>query len=206
MIQLLYGFDERPLRQLGDLVVAVVSGSDKLRVCVEQVLRYRTCCVLACFYDGIILQEYYPRCRRCLKKTKGLYIANVYKCNMIVSNTSTLILLAKVDSLSILLDNIKKISIPKIVYEEIANKKDSFEFLTIKKEIEKNRIVLIDVGKKNYSSILAQFKLDEGEAAAYALFKKIKGNAILTDDGELIKLCKIENAPFIAAIDRKSVV
>ena len=56
---------------------------------------------------------------------------------MIVSNTSTLILLAKVDSLSILLDNIKKISIPKIVYEEIANKKDSFEFLTIKKEIEK---------------------------------------------------------------------
>ena len=76
----------------------------------------------------------------------------------------------------------------------------SFEFLTIKKEIEKNRIVLIDVGKKNYSSILAQFKLDEGEAAAYALFKKIKGNAILTDDGELIKLCKIENAPFITAM------
>ena len=134
------------------------------------------------------------------EKTKDLYIANVYKCNMIVSNTSTLILLAKVDSLSILLDNIKKISIPKIVYEEIANKKDSFEFLTIKKEIGKNRIVLIDVGKKSYSSILAQFKLDEGEAAAYALFKTAKGKAILTDDRELIKLCKIENVPFITAM------
>ncbi|MBI3034692.1 hypothetical protein HYY71_00060 [Candidatus Woesearchaeota archaeon] len=134
------------------------------------------------------------------EKTKSLYIANVYKCNMIVSNTSTLILLAKVDSLSILLDSIKKISIPKIVYKEIANKKDSFEFLTIKKEIEKNRIILIDAGKKSYSSILAQFKLDEGEAAAYALFKKIKGKAILTDDKELIKLCKIEDVPFISAM------
>ena len=119
---------------------------------------------------------------------------------MIVSNASTLILLAKVDSLSILLDSTKKILIPEIVYEEIANKKDSFEFLTIKKEIEKNRIVLIDVSKKSYSSILAQFKLDEGEAAAYALFKKIKGKAILTDDGELIKLCKIENVPFTNAM------
>ena len=119
---------------------------------------------------------------------------------MIVSNASTLILLAKVDSLSILLDNIKKISIPKIVYGEISDKKDSFEFLTIKKEIVKNRIILIDVGKKSYSSILAQFKLDEGEAAAYALFKKIRGKAILTDDGELIKLCKIESIPFINAM------
>ena len=119
---------------------------------------------------------------------------------MIISNASTLILLAKVNSLSVLLDDIKKISIPRIVYNEIVDKKDSFEVLSIKKEIEKKRIVSVDTDKKIYSSVLNQFKLDEGEAAAYALLKKIKGKAILTDDGELIKLCKIENVPFICAM------
>ena len=119
---------------------------------------------------------------------------------MIVSNASTLILLAKVNSLSVLLDDIKKIMIPKIVYEEIINKKDSFEVLLIKKEVEKKRIVLADVDKKGYLCMLEQFKLDEGEAAAYALLEKIKGKAILTDDRELIKLCKIENVPFITAM------
>ena len=59
---------------------------------------------------------------------------------------------------------------------------------------------MVDVEKKSYSSVLNQFKLDEGEAAAYALSRKIKGKAILTDDRELIKLCKIENIPFINAM------
>ena len=119
---------------------------------------------------------------------------------MIVSNASTLILLAKVRLLSVLLDDIKKITIPEIVYEEIINKKDSFEILLIKKEIDKKRMILADVDKKNYATMLEQFKLDQGEAAAYALLKNIKGKAVLTDDGELIKLCKIENVPFITAM------
>ena len=116
-----------------------------------------------------------------------------------ISNTSTLILLAKVQSLSVLLNDVKKIAIPKIVYKEL-DSKDSFEVLLIKKEIEKKRISLFDVNKESYSIVLKQFKLDEGEAAAYALFKKNKGKAILTDDKELIKLCKIENIPFICAM------
>ena len=119
---------------------------------------------------------------------------------MIVSNASTLILLAKVNSLSALLDDIKKLAIPKIVYSEIAAKKDSFESLLVNKEIEKKRIVLVDAEREKYSKILQQFKLDEGEAAAYALFLEIKGKAILTDDRELIKLCKIENVPFVTAM------
>ena len=119
---------------------------------------------------------------------------------MIVSNASTLILLAKVNSLSALLDDIGKITIPEIVYEEITRKKDSFEILLIKKEIDKKRIILAGVDKKNYAPMLEQFKLDQGEAAAYALLKNIKGKAVLTDDGELIKLCKIENVPFITAM------
>ena len=118
---------------------------------------------------------------------------------MHVSNTSTLILLGKIDILTLLLDEIKKIAIPKIVYKEIKNK-DSFEILLIEKEIKRNRIILVDVDKKDYEFALKQFKLDEGEAAAYALYNKIKGKAILTDDGELIKLCRIGDVPFITAL------
>ena len=48
--------------------------------------------------------------------------------------------------------------------------------------------------------IMSQFRLDVGEAAAYAAFNNKKHKAILTDDGELIKLCKLENVPFICAM------
>ena len=41
-------------------------------------------------------------------------------------------------------------------------------------------------------------RLDEGEAATYALFNDKRHKAILTDDGELIKLCKLEKVPFDA--------
>jgi len=44
---------------------------------------------------------------------------------MIVSNASALILLSKVNSLSGLLNDINNITIPKIVFNEIVNKKDS---------------------------------------------------------------------------------
>ncbi len=119
---------------------------------------------------------------------------------MLISNASTLILLAKADSLNIFLDYVKKIGIPRVVYGEIVYKENSFEVLSIKKELEKARITIFNVDKRNYADILRQFKLDEGEAATYALYKKISGKAILTDDRELIKLCRIENIPFICAM------
>jgi len=118
---------------------------------------------------------------------------------MNISNTSTIILLAKVNALNLLLDDLKNITIPSVVYEEIKNK-DSFEILSINNEIKKRRIEIRVVDKKCYENVLKQFKLDEGEAAAYALYKTQKGKILLTDDGELIKLCKIENIPFIVAM------
>jgi predicted nucleic acid-binding protein len=109
-------------------------------------------------------------------------------------------LLTKSFILSKFLDKVKKLIIPKIVYQELIDKKETFDALLIKKEIRKNRIVIKDVDKRLYINILKHFKLDEGEAATYALFKHKKGKAILTDDRELIKLCKIEGIPFICAM------
>ena len=118
---------------------------------------------------------------------------------MLISNSSTIILTAKITLLPKFLDAVKSVTITSVVYEEIL-KKDSFENLTIKKEIENGRIKIKKVDENFYSNIIKSFKLDEGEASTFALYDKRKYGAILTDDRELIKLCKINNIKFISAM------
>lgn len=118
---------------------------------------------------------------------------------MLVSNSSTIILIAKITLLPKFLDTIKNVAITDIIYEEIT-KKDSFENLIIKKEIENGRIKVNPIKERFYLDILKQFKLDEGEASTFALYDNKKYEGILTDDRELIKLCKINSIPFISAM------
>lgn len=118
---------------------------------------------------------------------------------MLVSNSSTIILVAKITLLQKFLDEVKNVSITNVIYEEVL-KKDSFENLIIKKEIEKDRIKIVRIEESHYSNILKQFKLDEGEASTFALYSNKKYKAVLTDDKELIKVCKINNIPFISAM------
>ena len=118
---------------------------------------------------------------------------------MLVSNSSTIILISKITLLQKFLDEVKSVSITNVIYEEVL-KKDSFENLIIKKEVEKGRIKIVRIEEKRYSHIIKQFKLDEGEASAFALYNNGKYKAVLTDDKELIKICKINNVPFISAM------
>ncbi len=118
---------------------------------------------------------------------------------MLVSNSSTLILMAKATLLSKFLDLVGDIAITNVIHGEVL-KKDSFENLIIKKEIGNGRIKVKSVTEKFYLNVLKQFKLDEGEASAFALCTKGKGKAVLTDDKELIKLCRIEGVKFISAM------
>lgn len=118
---------------------------------------------------------------------------------MIISDTSPLILLAKIDMLNILLDEIKSISITDIIYDELMFKK-SFEVSVIFNEIKNNRILIHKIDKKLLNEILQEFKLDDGEASAYLLYKKNDGKLIFADDRELIKLCKIEQIPFVCTL------
>ena len=118
---------------------------------------------------------------------------------MFVSNSSTIILLAKATLLSKFLDSVKSVATTSIIQDEIL-KKDSFENLLIKKEVERGRIKVETIEEKNYSDIRKQFRLDEGEASTYALYINGKYKAILTDDKELIKLCRIESIAFISAM------
>ena len=140
------------------------------------------------------------RSKEIILKTERFINTNVYNCNMLVSNTSTLILLAKITVLEKTLETFGEVVIPKKVFEEIVEKRELFDSQLILKQIENKKIIIKEIKTKDITQILSQFRLDEGEAAAYAIYTKGKYKALLTDDKELIKLCRIENIPFITAM------
>ena len=119
---------------------------------------------------------------------------------MLASNTSTLVLLAKIGCLEAFIDISPTIEIPAQVKMEALFDEDSYYARLIEKLISGQKIKVVNVGKDKIANILNEFGMDEGEAATYAIFDAKKHKAILTDDGELIKLCKLEKIPFICAM------
>ncbi len=119
---------------------------------------------------------------------------------MLVSNTSTLVLLAKVDCLAAFIEISPVIEIPIQVKQEALFEKDSYYAKLIQKIIQDKKIRILPVNKARITKIMSQFHFDEGEAAAYALYNSKRHKAMLTDDGELIKLCKLEKISFICAM------
>lgn len=118
---------------------------------------------------------------------------------MLVSNSSTLILLAKISLLRKFLENSPDIFVPEEVRNEMLNS-NSLDAKIIEKEITEKNILVEKADRKTVQNIMKDFRLDEGEAAAFSLYKKEKHKLIITDDGELIKLCKIQNIKFSCAI------
>jgi|SRR3989338_992663 len=119
---------------------------------------------------------------------------------MLVSNTSTLVLLAKIGCLLDFIQIAPPIEIPEHVRKEALFDEGSYYARLIQKLINDKKIKVVPIKTAKIPIALSQFRLDEGEAAAYALFSPKKHSAILTDDGELIKLCKLEQIPFICAM------
>ena len=119
---------------------------------------------------------------------------------MLVSNTSTLVLLAKIGCLETFMGIAPKIEIPTQVKKEALFKEGSYDARLIDKLIKEKRIGVLRAESKKLMPVLAEFRLDLGEAAAYAIFDPKKHDALLTDDGELIKLCRLRGIPFINAL------
>lgn len=119
---------------------------------------------------------------------------------MFVSNTSSLALLAKVSCLEAFIEIAPVIEIPVQVKKEILFEKDSYYAKLIERLIGNKRIRVVPVKDAKMHNIMLEFRLDEGEAAAYSMFNIKKHKVILTDDKELIKLCKLEKVPFINAM------
>ncbi len=119
---------------------------------------------------------------------------------MIVFDSSTLILLAKVELLDTFLRDYKeKIIIPKAVEEE-STIKETFDGLLIKKRIEEKRIEVRNVDKEKVEDIKKDFRLGKGEAEAIILAEQENG-LLATDDRNAILACKIKNIQFTTAID-----
>lgn len=118
----------------------------------------------------------------------------------IVSNASTLILLAKTDLLRLWLGQIKTLVIPPEVQEETTAHQEGYDARLIAQCINEKKIIVEEAPKEKIRSALREFHLGIGEAAAYALFNREKYQAIMTDDGELIKLCRLENIEYMGAL------
>jgi len=116
----------------------------------------------------------------------------------IVFDSSSLILLAKIDILRIVANNYK-ISIPALVKSECTIK-DSFDAQMISALINEGQIKAGKIEKPHSINTLCKdFKIHKGEAEALALALQ-KKCPLAVDDLPTIKACKILDHKFITAI------
>jgi predicted nucleic acid-binding protein len=117
----------------------------------------------------------------------------------IVFDSSTLILLAKVEILNIISENIQ-IIIPEMVRSECTGK-DLFDAKLISSLIKNGRIKVVSLAKREtVEKLCKDFKIHIGEAEALALALKRK-LPLAVDDLPTIKACKILNQRFVTAIN-----
>jgi len=117
---------------------------------------------------------------------------------MIVSDASTLILLARVSILRRFLSAFEKIIVPEEVAKEMTVA-HSLDARILEREI-KEKSIIVEKIRSSTDEITGQFRLDAGEAEVYVLYNELQARVILTDDGELIKLCKLFEIPFVNAL------
>lgn len=116
----------------------------------------------------------------------------------IVFDSSTAILLAKIQLLNKITEKLKVV-FTKTVKEETTKKKDSFDSQLITKLIEDNKIKVVELHRPKVNELIDNFNIEKGEAEALSLAKQ-KNYILATDDGPSIKACKILNIKFATAI------
>jgi len=111
---------------------------------------------------------------------------------MIILDSSSLILLAKVRMLDILIKNtMQKLVIPEQVYVECTTKMESFDAQLIEKRVKEHAILTRQISNiKLYNKILDDFNLGKGEAEAISLCIELK-SGIITDDKKAINTCRV---------------
>ena len=115
----------------------------------------------------------------------------------IVFDSSTLILLAKIDMLrDVTLQT--KAAIPKKVEQEVLAKKTPDAELA-RLLIHEGRLEVIQVRKEVVRKLAEDFRLHAGEAEALALAIDLLA-PLAVDDGPTIKACKLVGRPFLTAI------
>lgn len=117
---------------------------------------------------------------------------------MIVFDTSTLILLAKIGVLQLVLHKYGEV-IPESVKEEVIYKNEMDTELIVQQIKVGNLAVDKNPSKDKMKRILKDFPLGRGEVASLIIAKE-KDIVLATDDGLAIKVCKIFGVKFATAI------
>lgn len=120
---------------------------------------------------------------------------------MFIFDSSTLILLAKIEILDRFLKDYKgEVIISRKVEKESTNKK-TFETLLIKKKIKEGRIKVKHIQSGKIKKFMEDFNVNSGEAEAIILALKNKGAILATDDKNAINACKLLNISFINSLN-----
>ncbi len=121
---------------------------------------------------------------------------------MIIFDSSTLILIAKIDLLSPFLASVElPVAIPVEVERECCGAKKTMDALMIQKALEESRIQVLAVkNRKVVSRLQADFSLGRGEAEAIALAINERAQLLGIDDKNGINAAKLLAIPFTTAV------
>ncbi len=120
---------------------------------------------------------------------------------MIVFDTSTLILLARIDVLDLFITDVRgSVIIPEKVQSEAVTEGKE-EVQSIVRLIQGKKIAVIKVKNSSLSKkLMEDFSIDAGEAEALALALEHKSSIVATDDRNAIRACKMLRLEFITAV------
>lgn len=121
---------------------------------------------------------------------------------MVVFDSSTLILIAKIEVLGLFLESVQfRVHIPAAVVKESCAVKKSLDALLIQKSIDELKITAVAVkDRKLVAKLRRDFGLGMGEAEAIVLALSDKATLIGIDDKNGINACKLLSIPFTTAI------
>lgn len=121
---------------------------------------------------------------------------------MIIFDSSTLILIAKIELLRPLLAGIEsRVAIPREVERECCGVKKTLDALMIQKALDESRIQVLGVkNQKLIGRLRADFSLGKGEAEAIALALNENAHWLGIDDKNAINAARLLGIPFTTAV------
>ena len=120
---------------------------------------------------------------------------------MLIFDSSTLILIAKVELLDAFLNDIgMEIAIPQAVEDECCGGKKTLDALFIRKALDESRIKVRSVrNRKLVAKLKEDFSMGRGESEAIALALQEKALLVGIDDKNGMNACKLSGIPFTTA-------
>lgn len=120
---------------------------------------------------------------------------------MIAFDTSTMILLGKIDILELFISNFHgKILIPERVRSEVYIGEGEETPLIVKLLEDKKIVVLKVKNRRQTKKLMEDFDIGAGEAEALTLAIQEGANIVATDDRNAIRACKILKIDFVTAV------